>query len=1476
MASILFGTHSPIIGGTFTGVLDCWNHPDNDSSCCSRHPDKTAVLVLCHLPIGRLTIYDAKVADVGSLLVLTVNDNTDWHLADLNRQGLSPKILELCAGCGGMGVGASYMGGQIMVAVDHNGLSTSHLMANNHGQVMELDILDEDAAKRIHQAFADRPGTTTLGFPCQPFSAQGLQRGAEDARFMVFYAGLRICFLLQTQCIILECVPAAGDSVQVQQALDCIAEALGLVCHQAILDLQAVWPSRRRRWWALLLPAHWESSGLPAWERHNTFDKVGTIFQRWGTWAEAEENDLQLTFEEFAMFSNPEYGNDKRLLEFNDVAATLLHSYGNALTSCPCLCRNQAFHPNSLRQKGLRGFFVPSQVHSNPRFLHPKEAALLLGLPSMHFVHTPRQDLALLGLVASPMQMIWVYGHLLQSVHLTFGMDSLPAPAEWLHGYQHELLRQSADLFQGGLPGIRSHITLTDAEGHNLTIASATQCTAAQLLSAQRIVLDWNEAGGITQDGLHLPLHRLMDRSSAPYVITSESGSSDRTRPTGMLMIALVHEGLFEVCFIEAGRFLFEMLRANNIHEVNFLVDEDGRIYGADFRVWKSMRLTTLPGLWPVPSYTPRSGNGLVDSLLGLHEGHIEFAVLNILDSIPPGDRPCFISPKDAEALLHGNLNSELARLPLDFHNTSRRVCCIFEHQAHWALLWGESHGPDLAWFYCDGLLDKSLDAAGLLAGRLNFLLRIEDWDISTLHVIPQHAPHTCGSVALFHLGYCLGLFGTPSNENVLHLHHWLLDLPLVGLRFATGLSADQLTRLENLLHDHGVPQAAVKDRAQLVLNKLGVSAVQESLLAKNKWAFLKALASKPSIALRLVQADELSRHVESTAKSKFGAEVTNAKAKKQDKKTPAHVTIDPALLVIRGFQDSEGDDVPQISFSEVEAEAHGIAVCSLAQGQQWLKTSNSISSYPLALLVTEVPPEDFMAQYEISPLTFTATYTGTGEPVLIYGAMKNLGDIAVNRVIPKSIVSDDFVETQVLKLVAYRDELGDNWERLCQAPVRFLCQTIPQLQLCKGQQCGSDCTKSHCPVDESFDSILLDVWGRNFCLIEGGKAKGPDAELFWVFVRVPLCLVNNLLRVQSAGIYVEPRSPDKGHDEAFRVIWLQTRTLDEAQFACRACIHAVGLVRMKHKYGIRVPTEHEAAAFATLRPDSTYIDARVQRIFRLFPLPHGVQRAGVQKILKNLKWAAKPMQPGRSSSGSMSWQIGAADAPPTDTFTAFDQEVLITELTKEEKPKPPPRYLASSKTHRHMRAESSNSGAASASTDTWMQTYGQRDPWLPKLPVAGDKPASGKQHIEEVTGKIRDDLKHSFEKRIQELQDTHRGEDPKVAKALTETDTRFKKLESSVGEMQAQQKQFSQWFGTIGSQMQANETAIQTIQYTLSTHQQELTGLHSEIQQVPEQVGKSLQTALSAHKGEIGSDFDQRFARLEALLEKKQKTDHA
>ena len=501
----------------------------------------------------------------------------------------------------------------------------------------------------------------------------------------------------------------------------------------------------------------------------------------------------------------------------------------------------------SLQDKGLRGYFVISQVHGNARYLHHEEAALLVGLPAtMQFVHTARGNLALIGLVASPLQMIWVYSTLLKNYHHALGRSGCPDPEAWLRAYQHELLRQTEGTFRSP-QGVLPHIRIQDADREMLYVLSATSCSAGQLLAAHRICLEWNEAGGITRDGRHLPLHQLMDLTTEPYMLISAAGPLERSKPEGLVMIAIVHLGQLDVLFLHAGQFIFQALRDHEIHDVNFLVDDEGKIYGADFRIWKSIRLTTLPN-WP-PRLSPTlQGFGIEPSQSGLHEGHIWHALCSMITTIPLDQRPLLAHPRTALAILAGTWNHQVWDLAEKFHASAISICSIFHADEHWALLWGERCADGIIWIYCDGLPGKAETPAGLLAGKLNNILGLQEWDIMPKHNILQLAPHTCGTIALLHAGLCLGLFGIPNESSILQLHEWLFQRRLPGSLHANGLSKDQLDSLHTLLQDHGVPPGNVAERAQQVLLKLGPSAVIEALKAKNKWAYLKALASTQEV----------------------------------------------------------------------------------------------------------------------------------------------------------------------------------------------------------------------------------------------------------------------------------------------------------------------------------------------------------------------------------------------------------------------------------------------------------------------------------------------------------------------------------------------------------------------------------------------------------------------------------------------------
>ena len=64
-----------------------------------------------------------------------------------------------------------------------------------------------------------------------------------------------------------------------------------------------------------------------------------------------------------------------------------------------------------------------------------------------------------------------------------------------------------------------------------------------------------------------------------------------------------------------------------------------------------------------------------------------------------------------------------------------------------------------------------------------------------------------------------------------------------------------------------------------------------------------------------------------------------------------------------------------------------------------------------LAILLTDEPLEEITTKHKLSKVCFPATYRGTGEPVLIFGAINQLGDATINRHMPGNLTSIELID---------------------------------------------------------------------------------------------------------------------------------------------------------------------------------------------------------------------------------------------------------------------------------------------------------------------------------------------------------------------------------------------------------------------------------------------------------------------------------
>ena len=357
--------------------------------------------------------------------------------------------------------------------------------------------------------------------------------------------------------------------------------------------------------------------------------------------------------------------------------------------------------------------------------------------------------------------------------------------------------------------------------------------------------------------------------------------------------------------------------------------------------------------------------------------------------------------------------------------------------------------------------------------------------------IIRQSHGHHCGTIALTHLKHILGIPCELTEEEAIAWYDKLRAGQVEGHRQleaeGTVSSAepwsllgsgppDNSDALIKLLCEKGVPENAAPERAKAVTEKLGNAMVAHALRSTNPWQTLKTAANTPSTRMRLITQEEQRLFVEQKATTRFGVEAQQRKKKFPRQQERRNFTLDPELLQLDAehFQDENGSKVPQIGFADIGAGQRGIALATSEHAKPFIGDARVISNEALSILLVDLPPDEVLSQAKIEKLRFPAQYKGTDEHIVVFGGILHRGQQKVSRKVQGPNPKPEIIPTSVVKVMIYKGQFEFDWAQFVSSPVKCLIQTIPALTMCQGDTCGSTCGRSHSPVGEQLDAVLL------------------------------------------------------------------------------------------------------------------------------------------------------------------------------------------------------------------------------------------------------------------------------------------------------------------------------------------------------------------------------------------------------------------
>lgn len=235
-------------------------------------------------------------------------------------------------------------------------------------------------------------------------------------------------------------------------------------------------------------------------------------------------------------------------------------------------------------------------------------------------------------------------------------------------------------------------------------------------------------------------------------------------RPISSLVIVLNVDGRSFISIVPPGSFLFKLLWEHDLAIILRFTDAAGTFFGPDYRLWRSVLLIALtverfptihrpflPRLLTAPAAGVDGqawGSGT-----GLDAAALWSSMVDLSDRVPCTK----VYPVTLEDVRRGHLTG------MDFSqgvDPCLPLCVVFLEAGHWGFLHGVFREGGIDWTFFDGLDFAHCAVARLIVDLLSDFLQTPVMEFRYLQICGQRNTFSCGTIAVLHMAWALGLRG--------------------------------------------------------------------------------------------------------------------------------------------------------------------------------------------------------------------------------------------------------------------------------------------------------------------------------------------------------------------------------------------------------------------------------------------------------------------------------------------------------------------------------------------------------------------------------------------------------------------------------------------------------------------------------------------------------------------------------------------